>query len=60
MASKPFETAAKFKYVRTTITKQNSIHGEVKGGSNSENACHRSVQNCLLIVFYLKKLYIKT
>jgi hypothetical protein len=36
-----------FKYLRTTITKPNSIHEEIKNRLKSGNACYHSLQNHL-------------
>jgi hypothetical protein len=36
-----------FKYLRTTLTYQNSIHEEIKSRLKSGNACYHSVQNLL-------------
>jgi hypothetical protein len=38
---------AKFKYFRTTVPNQNSIHKEIKSRINSGNACYNAVQNRL-------------
>jgi len=42
-----FERVEDFKYLGTTLTKQNSIHVELKSRVKSGNACYRSVQNLL-------------
>jgi hypothetical protein len=49
----PFERLEKFKYLGTTLTKQNSTHEEVKSRLNKEIACYRSVQNVLSYIMYL-------
>jgi hypothetical protein len=41
------ENTAQFRYLGTTITKQNLIQEEIKRRLNSGNACYHSVQNLL-------------
>jgi len=48
-----------FKYLGTTLTKQNSIQEEIKSRLKSGNACYHSVQNLLSCILILKNLKIK-
>jgi hypothetical protein len=45
IGNKSFETVEQCKYLETTLTKQNSIHEEIKSRLKSGNACYHSVQN---------------
>jgi hypothetical protein len=49
-----------FKYLRTTLTNQNSIQEEIKSRMKSENACYHSVQNILSSSLLSKHFKIKT
>jgi hypothetical protein len=47
IANRPFEDAAKFRYLRTTLTDQNCVHEVIKSRLNSGNACCHWVQSLL-------------
>jgi hypothetical protein len=49
----------KFKYLGTTLTKQNDIYDEIKSRLNSGNACYYSVQNLFSSRLISKDLKIK-
>jgi len=42
-----FERVEEIKYLRTTLTNQNSIQEEIKSRLKSGNACYHSVQKVL-------------
>jgi hypothetical protein len=48
-----------FKYLRTTLTNQNSIQEEIKSRLKSGNACCHSVQNVLSSSLLSKNIEIK-
>ena len=54
-----FERVEEFKYMGTTLTKQNSILEEIKSRLRSGNACYYSVQNLLSSRLLSKNLKIK-
>jgi len=54
-----FERVEEFKYMRTTLTNQNSIPEEIKSRLRSGNACYHSVQNLLSSRLLFKNLKIK-
>ena len=59
IGNKLFETVEQFKYLRTTLTTQNSIHEEIKSRLKSGNACYHSVQNLLSSSLLSKNVKIK-
>jgi len=54
-----FERAEEFKYLRTTLTNQNSIQGEIKSRLKLENACYHSMYNLLSSGLLSKNLKFK-
>jgi len=54
-----FERVEEFKYLRKTLTNQNSISEEIKSRWKSGNACYHSVQNLLSSRLLSKNLKIK-
>ena len=53
------ERVEEFKYLETTLTKQNSIQKEIKSRLMLGNACYHSVQNLLSSSLISKNLKIK-
>ena len=54
-----FERVEEFKYLRTTLTNQNSFVEEIKSRLRSGNACYHSLQNLLSSRLLSKNLKIK-
>jgi hypothetical protein len=50
---------AKFKYLGTTVTKQNVIREEIGSRLNSGNACYHSIQNIVSFPLLCKNVKIK-
>jgi hypothetical protein len=60
IANESFENVVTFKYLGTTLTKQNGTHDEIKSRLNSGNGCYYySVQNLLSFRRISKNLKIK-
>jgi hypothetical protein len=63
VANRSFEYVAKFQYLRTTLTDQNSTNEEIKSRLNSGNACYHLVQcrpSLCLVSRYVKVEIYKT
>jgi hypothetical protein len=54
-----FERVEEFKYLGTTLTKQNSIQDKIKSRLKSRNACYHLVQNILSSSLLSKNLKLK-
>jgi hypothetical protein len=57
--NKYFDRVEQFKYLRTTLTNQNSIQEEIKSRLKSRNACYHSVQDLLSSSLLSKNTKIK-
>jgi len=57
--NRSFERVEELKYLRTTLTKQNSLQEEIKSRFKSGNACCHLVQNLLSSSLLSKNLNIK-
>jgi hypothetical protein len=54
-----FELVEQFKYLRTTLKNQNSIHEQIKSRLKSGNACYHFVQNVLSSSLLSKNIKLK-
>jgi hypothetical protein len=54
-----FERVEQFKYLRTTLTYQNSIQEEITSRFKAGNACYHSVQNIVSSSLLFKNIKIK-
>jgi uncharacterized protein YxeA len=59
IAYRSFENVARFRYLGTTVKKQNFIQEEIKRRLNSGNDCYHSVQNLLFSRLLSKNVQIK-
>jgi hypothetical protein len=59
LVNRSFENVSQFKYLGTTVTKQNLIQEEIKWRLNFFNACYHSVQNLLSSRLLSKNLKIR-
>jgi len=57
--SSSFERVEEFRYLGTTVTRQNSVQGEIMSRLKSGNACCYSVQNLLSSSLLSKNIKIK-
>jgi hypothetical protein len=54
--NKLFEKVEQFKYLRTTVTNQNSIQEKINSRPKPRNACYHSVQDLLSSSFCYTKI----
>jgi hypothetical protein len=59
IANRSFENVAQFSYFGMIVINQNLIHEEIRSRSNSDTACHHSVQNLLSSHLLSKNVKIK-
>jgi len=54
-----FERVEEFRYLGTTLTKQNSVHEEIRSRLKSRNACYHPEQNLFSSSLLSKNLKMK-
>jgi hypothetical protein len=59
MSNKHFPNVAQFRYLGTTLAKQNSVYDRVKSRSKLGCSCSHLIKHFPLLVFYLKALRLK-
>jgi hypothetical protein len=59
LAKKPFENAAKFKYLGIALTNENLIRERMRSRLNAGNACYHSFQNLISSYLMSKDVQIK-
>jgi len=55
ICNSPFERVEEFKYLRTTLSNENSIQEEIKSRLQSGTACYDSVQDLFCLQFAIQK-----